>query len=366
MRYNSEYNYTIMQAIKSKDSIVYFQNECYTALNDYLRKAQHSKIFILVDSNTHEHCLAPFLGHIEGDYAIEVIEIEAGEINKNIETCSGVWNALSELEADRKSLLINVGGGVVTDLGGFVACTFKRGIKYINVPTSLLAMVDASVGGKTGVDLGNLKNMVGVISESEMVLVDTQYLATLPQNQMRSGLAEMLKHGLIKDAAYWKQMSDLSNLTEEDLLQLIHASVLIKNEIVLVDPTEQNIRKFLNFGHTLGHAIESYFLTNDSKPELLHGEAIAIGMIQEAYLSTKLLGLSEAELTEIKNVFLATFPKVEILEEDYEAIIKLMIFDKKNTNGNINFVLIDRIGNAKFDCIVPDELILESFEYYLV
>ncbi len=365
MGYNSDHNYTTMQAIKSKDSIVYFQNEGYTALNTYLQKAQHSKIFVLVDTNTHEHCLAPFLGKIEGDYDIEVIEIEAGEINKNIDTCSGVWNALSELGADRKSLLINVGGGVVTDLGGFVACTFKRGINYINVPTSLLAMVDASVGGKTGVDLGNLKNMVGVISESEMVLVDTEYLETLPGNQMRSGLAEMLKHGLIKDAEYWKQLSNLAAHTQDALLGLIHASVVIKNEIVLVDPTEQNIRKFLNFGHTLGHAIESYFLTNDNKPELLHGEAIAVGMILEAYLSKDLLGLSEEELAEIKKVFLATFPKIEILEEDYQEIIKLMIFDKKNTNGNINFVLLNKIGEAKIDCIVPDALILESFAYYL-
>jgi len=188
-----------MNPIISKDSIVYFGEECYTALNTYLEKANHSKICILVDSNTHENCLPTFMSKIEKEYEIEIIEIEAGEIHKNIETCNGIWNALAELGFDRKSLMINLGGGVVTDLGGFIACTYKRGINYINIPTSLLAMVDASVGGKTGVDLGNLKNMVGVISESEMVLVDTEYLETLPVNQMCSGFAEMLKHGLIQD-----------------------------------------------------------------------------------------------------------------------------------------------------------------------
>ena len=230
-----------MQAIKSKASIVYFQQETYQKLNEYIANTKHSGIFILVDTNTHEHCLAHFMGQLSTNLPIEVIEIEAGEVNKNIETCSGVWNALSELGADRKSLMINVGGGVVTDLGGFVACTFKRGISYINVPTSLLAMVDASVGGKTGVDLGNLKNMVGVISESEMVLVDTKYLQTLPNNELRSGFAEMLKHGLIKDADYWARLCNIKELTTTDLDTLIHESVIIKNNIVTVDPTEQTV-----------------------------------------------------------------------------------------------------------------------------
>lgn len=353
-----------MTPIISKDSVVYFNNECYTQLNSYLENANHSKIFILVDSNTHEYCFSLFMSKIEGDYDIEVIEINEGEIHKNIETCSGVWSALAELGADRKSLMINLGGGVVTDLGGFIACTYKRGINYINVPTTLLSMVDASVGGKTGVDLGNLKNMVGVISESEMVLVDIAYLDTLPQDQMRSGLAEMLKHGLIQDKDYWKQMSDLANLTLNDLEKLIYDSVIIKNKIVKEDPTEQNIRKYLNYGHTLGHAIESFYLTHPDKPTLLHGEAIAIGMIMEAYLSTKVLSLSTDELSEISKVILNTFPKVEIDSKDYQDIINLLIYDKKNEKGNIYFVLLPGIGNAQFNCTVSDSLILESFEYY--
>jgi len=353
-----------MKPIISKDSIVYFGEECYSALNTYLEKANHSKIFILVDSNTHEFCLSRLMGEIKGSYDIEVIEIEPGEIHKNIETCSGVWNVLSELGADRKSLMINLGGGVVTDLGGFVACTYKRGINYINIPTSLLAMVDASVGGKTGVDLGNLKNMVGVISESEMVLVDTTYLTSLPANQMRSGFAEMLKHGLIQDKNYWNQISDLSQLDLTDLEKMIYDSVVIKNNIVFEDPTEQNIRKYLNFGHTLGHAIESYYLTHPERETLLHGEAIAIGMIMEAYMSSELLSLTKEDLESISKVILHTFPKVTIPSEDHQPIMDLLIHDKKNEQGNIYFVLLNTLGEAKYNCVVDDQLILKSFEYY--
>ncbi len=353
-----------MESIKSRASVVHFEAEVYNQLNEYLTTAKHSSYFILVDTNTHDHCLAYFMGQISADVSFEVIEIDAGEINKNIETCSGVWHALSELGADRKSLLINLGGGVVTDLGGFVACTFKRGIKYINVPTTLLAMVDASVGGKTGVDLGSLKNMVGVISESEMVLVDPNFLKTLPFNELRSGFAEMLKHGLIKDKDYWNRLSKIDDLTTEDLNSLIHESVVIKNEIVLVDPTEQNIRKFLNFGHTLGHAIESYFLTDESKTTLLHGEAIAIGMITEAYLAKELLGLKDAELKNICEVFSSIYPKISIPKEDYKPIIDLLIFDKKNVGGKVLFVLLNEIGEAKFNCEAPEDLLIASLDFY--
>ncbi len=353
-----------MKPIISKDSTVYFGNECYNALNTYLSSANHSKICILVDNNTHEYCLSLFMSKIEGEYDIEVIEIEAGEIHKNIETCSGVWNALAELGMDRKSLLINLGGGVITDLGGFIACTYKRGINYINIPTSLLAMVDASVGGKTGVDLGNLKNMVGVISESEMVLIDTEYLHTLPINQMCSGFAEILKHGLIQDRQYWNTISDLSQLQLEDLDTMIYDSVVIKNNIVKKDPTEQNIRKYLNFGHTLGHAIESFYLTHPEKPTLLHGEAIAIGMIMESFLSTEVSSLTKDELEEITTIILATFSKIDIDPEDYKAIIELLIYDKKNENGNVYFVLLNTIGEAKYNCTVPEELVFKAFDYY--
>lgn len=353
-----------MNSIEAANYCVHFNTNGYTKLHKHLQDGNYSMIFILVDTNTHEYCLPNFLAMLATEIPVEVIEIEAGEIYKNIETCTGVWNALSELNADRKSILINIGGGVVTDLGGFVASTFKRGISYINIPTSLLSMVDASVGGKTGVDLGTLKNQIGVINIPEMVLIDTSFLNTLPANQMRSGLAEMLKHGLIADEAYWKKMINLENFTIEDLDVLIHESVAIKNKIVRKDPTEKGLRKVLNFGHTLGHAIESYFLTHEAKEALLHGEAIAIGMILAAYISTQQEQFPTKKLTEIKQVILDMYGKISFDDTDYEPIIELMKYDKKNSHGNINFVLLNDIGVPVIDKIVPNTTILDAFNFY--
>ena len=295
---------------------------------------------------------------------MKIIEIESGEANKTIDTCVGVWNALTELEADRKALLINLGGGVVTDLGGFVASTFRRGIHYINVPTTLLAMVDASIGGKTGVDLEGLKNQIGLINFSKMVLIDTSFLKTLAQKEMRSGLAEMLKHGLIKDELYWNEMSVINIDTTKAIDRLIYESVLIKKEIVENDPTEKGIRKSLNFGHTLGHAIESYFLENPNKSALLHGEAIAIGMVLAIYISNKLVGFPSKKMENVKSTILNLYKKVDFETADYKQIIDLLKFDKKNSHGNINFVLLEDVGIPKMDITVKNELILEAFSYY--
>ena len=353
-----------MQTIQSNNAKVLFNDSCYPALNELINNNNYSKIFVLVDTNTHEYCLSRLLSFIATDCLIEIIEIPDGEIHKTIETCSGVWETLSDLDGDRKSLLINLGGGVVTDLGGFVASCFKRGIDFVNIPTSLLAMVDASVGGKNGVDLGKLKNQIGVINNPKLVLIDTEYLATLPQNQMRSGLAEMLKHGIIYSKPYWDKMKDLSKLTLSDLDQLIHESVVIKNTIVLEDPTEKGVRKTLNFGHTLGHAIESFYLEEASLPELLHGEAVAIGMILAAYISFKQEKLPEQDLKEITAVIMNSFQKVIIDTSYQDKIIDLMKYDKKNTHGNINFVLITNIGKTTIDRKVANETIFEAFEYY--
>ncbi|ULC58261.1 3-dehydroquinate synthase [Flaviramulus sp. BrNp1-15] len=353
-----------MDSITANDSVIHFNNKCYTALNKHIEESNFSKIFILVDENTHQYCLPHFLDRLETNLIIEIIEIESGEINKTIDTCVGVWNTLSELDADRKSLMINIGGGVITDLGGFVACTFKRGIAYINVPTSLLSMVDASVGGKTGVDLGHLKNQIGVISNPNLVLIDTKYLDTLPQNQMRSGLAEMLKHGLITGENYWNKFQDLSKLSLDDLDTLIHESVLIKKHVVEEDPYENGLRKTLNFGHTLGHAIESYFLSNDNKTTLLHGEAIVIGMILASYISTELTGFPKSKRDEIKDLLIGYYGKVKIEENDLQPIIDLLKYDKKNNHGNINFVLLESIGKPKIDCLVENDIIIEAFEFY--
>lgn len=353
-----------MTSIESETYTVHFNNKGYEELNAYINKHDFSKLFILVDTNTHELCLSKFMSRLETAITIEVIEIESGELHKTIDTCVGVWNALSELGADRKSLMLNLGGGVVTDLGGFVACTFKRGIKYINIPTSLLAMVDASIGGKTGVDLGTLKNQVGVISSGDMVIIDTSYLDTLPQNQLKSGLAEMLKHGLICDKAYFDKLTDLSKLTLNDLDTLIYESIVIKKNIVTKDPFERAERKHLNYGHTLGHAIESYFLSNSDKEELLHGEAVAIGMILECYISSELLGFSKEDLAYITSLINNIYTPVSIKPSEYNAIIELLKFDKKNEHGNINFVLLSEIGKPKINCLVDNSLIVESFEFY--
>ncbi len=353
-----------MNSITADTYSIHFNDKAYKELNGFLLSKHFSKVFILVDSNTGKHCMADFMSKLETNFQIEIIEIEFGEQHKTIDTCVGVWNALSELGADRKSLLLNLGGGVVTDLGGFVACTFKRGIKYINVPTSLLAMVDASVGGKTGVDLGTLKNQVGVISCGEMVIIDMSFLSTLPQNHMKSGLAEMLKHGLIHDRVYWEKLTDLSKLNLDDLDELIFESVMIKKNIVNKDPFEAMERKYLNFGHTLGHAIESYFLADIGKTELLHGEAIAIGMVMECYLSHKLLGFPKADCDKVKHVMQKLFDKVSIATSDHDAIIDLMKYDKKNEHGNVNFVLLEKIGKPKVDCLVDNGLIVEAFGYY--
>ena len=351
-----------MESIVTSRSAVHFNYKAYESLEEHIRKSNYSKVFILVDENTNEHCLPQFSAQLDKVFDFEVIEIEAGEAYKNINTCTQVWDALSELNADRRSLLINLGGGVITDLGGFVASTFKRGIDFINVPTTLLAMVDASIGGKTGVDLGSIKNQIGVINEAVMVLVITPFLRTLEERQWLSGFAEMLKHGLIESEPHWAMLRQV--MPFDSINDLIYDSLKIKNSIVSQDPLERNLRKVLNFGHTLGHAIESHFLEKDKYHPLLHGEAIVAGMIMESYLSHKLLGLGNNQLEDITKTLNKRYKKIDFTEEDIEDIIALLKFDKKNTHGNINFVLIRRIGEAVIDNRVPNELFAEAFAYY--
>jgi 3-dehydroquinate synthase len=354
----------MMQSIQADSYPIHFNEKGYEALNLHLKENKYSNLFIIVDSNTNEFCLPKFLGFIETNLTLEIIEFDNGEENKNIETCVQIWNVLTELGADRKTLIINLGGGVVTDLGGFVSSTFKRGVDFIHVPTTLLSMVDASVGGKNGIDLGNLKNQIGVINTPNMVLIDTQYLETLPQNEMRSGLAEMLKHGLIYDEIYWEQFLDLKVIDFADFDELIYRSVAIKNEIVTQDPTEKNIRKSLNFGHTLGHAIESYFLENKNKITLLHGEAIAVGMILESYISLDKKLISTGEYVLIKKTIKSIFDDVPFFEDDIDPILELLIHDKKNEYGTIQFALIEGIGKIKINQSVENELIYKAFHDY--
>ncbi|NJW53268.1 3-dehydroquinate synthase [Salinimicrobium oceani] len=343
---------------------VYFNANGYVTFNQFLRDQKFTKLFVLVDDNTHEYCLPRFLQHLDSETPIEVLQIEPGEENKTLETCSGLWNVLSELGGDRKSLLINLGGGVVTDLGGFVAAAFKRGISCVHFPTTLLAMVDAAVGGKNGVNLGSLKNQVGIIKNPEIIVADTAFLTTLPAPEMRSGLAEMYKHGLIADESYWKQLNSLSSMKMDELDELIADSIVIKERIVQQDPYEKGLRKSLNFGHTLGHAIESYFLEQPQKTKLLHGEAVAAGMVMAAYLSVELEGFPKDQYNEIREVIHSMFGKIDILEEDKAKIIELLKFDKKNEGGKINFVLLRKIAEPVIDREVPNSLLFEAFKYY--
>jgi len=349
-----------MESVKSQYYEVHINDLAKAALNQHLAKNSYSKIFLLVDENTKEHCLPIFTKMLEKPID-SVLEIKSGEENKHIHTCLQLWEDLSNLDGDRKSLLINLGGGVLTDLGGFVASTFKRGIDFINIPTTLLSMVDASIGGKTGVDLGSLKNQVGVINQPEMVLIFPEFLNTLDARQTKSGYAEMLKHGLIQDEAYWNDLVDKGNFTDALSIQ---KSIAIKNKVVLQDPTEQGLRKVLNYGHTLGHAIESYCLENETKKTLLHGEAIAVGMILEGYLSHELQGLSKLALDEIKKGFLKHFDSVDFTDDDIASILRLLKYDKKNSHGNVNFVLLHAIGDAVIDIKIPEDLFPRAFAYY--
>jgi len=349
-----------MESIKTGTYEVHFNARAIEALEAHLGSAGYSALFILVDANTRQHCLQPFLELFSKPPQYELLQISPGEENKNLETCMQLWEELSEKGADRKSLLINLGGGVLTDLGGFVASTFKRGIAFINIPTTLLAMVDASIGGKTGIDLGRLKNQIGVINQPEMVLIFDHFLQTLEERQLRSGFAEMLKHGLIRSTAYWQELKGLRSL--EQITPFITESVRIKNEVVLQDPREEHLRKVLNFGHTLGHAIESYYL--GGADSLLHGEAIAIGMILEAYLSHKLCGLDTSSMDDIRDTFMRWYPRIPITDADTAQIRNLLIFDKKNTHGRVNFVLLSEIGQPAIDVTVPAGLYEEAFAYY--
>ena len=327
-----------MTPIQSNTYTIYFNDSSFAYLENLLQPDVYSKIFVLVDENTNEYCLPYFLSNLPTEIEIEIIEIEAGEEHKNMYTCMDLWHTLIDLEADRKSILLNLGGGVITDIGGFIASTFKRGIDFINIPTTLLAMVDASVGGKNGVDLGSLKNQIGVINEPKAVIILSKFLETLPSNQMRSGLAEMLKHGLIFDKLYWDKLKNLNDLNTDDLDVLIKQSIEIKNEIVSKDLKENGIRKALNFGHTLGHAIESYFLESEDEKQLLHGEAIAIGMILESHLSYQSNLITKEDFAEIKYIITDVFEKIQFNESDILKIMNLLVFDKKMSLETFNLL----------------------------
>ncbi len=327
-------------------------------IQSYLESA--SKVVVLVDENTAAHCLPlldPYL-----DPSRLVIRIPSGERHKTIDTCQHIWDQLFELKADRKSLMINLGGGVIGDMGGFAASTFMRGMDFVQVPTTLLAQVDASIGGKIGIDFRDIKNAVGLFCNPRAVLIDPRFLRTLPHREVRSGFAEIIKHGLIKDNALWRRIVDIKDLAPVDWADLILPALAIKRQVVEQDPLEKGHRKTLNFGHTIGHAIESVMLHGEQP--LLHGEAIAIGMIAESYLSSTLGSLPPAQLTSISEYILSIFPKAPIDLSLFADIMQKMRLDKKNEADSINFTFLDRIGHAIINQRASDEAIRAAIQHY--
>lgn len=342
--------------------MITFLDHEFSQLNTYLNDLQPSKLIILVDANTHEFCLPQMLANIETEIPFEIVEIEAGEELKTIETATQLWEILAEFGADRSTLLINLGGGVITDLGGFVASTYKRGIKFISMPTTLLGMCDASIGGKTGIDHRFLKNIVGTFAEAEQIFVFSEFLKTLPFAELRSGFAEMLKHGLIAEEKHWNDLISIQTLTAENIFPYLETSMQIKQKVTEKDYLEQNVRKTLNFGHTIGHAAESLFLQiNEPIP---HGEAVALGMICETRLSFLQNLISEHTSDQIVMNIRKYFPKHEIARFSEEDFIKLMLNDKKNSSGIINFSLIGGIGSGVFDQKVSDNNVYSVLHYY--
>ena len=329
------------------------------SLSNFLQTQPYSAYFVLTDENTHRHCwplvkaVSPLLEKAS------VLTIESGEINKNSRTCEQIWSWLLEQKADRRALLLNVGGGVIGDMGGFAAATYKRGIDFVQIPTTLLAQVDAAVGGKVGIDFGGVKNSIGSFQNPKAVFVDTVFLQTLPERQLRSGFAEVIKHALIADDDYWQQISSLTDLqTIADWQAIVLTSLQIKHNIVSQDPQERGIRKLLNFGHTVGHALESYALANDKEP-LLHGEAIALGMLAELELSVQKVGLSRATSEEISGYIRQVFSQpYSLTAEAQQEVIALVQNDKKNEAGRLLFSLIQSIGKGIYDVEVEPAEVL--------
>lgn len=348
-----------MKPIESINYSVFFENSLQE-LSAFLTQKKYSKVFVLVDTNTEIQCL-PTLQKALGSIEFDLIEVTPGEENKNIDFCIGIWRMLLDFGADRNSIIINLGGGVITDMGGFAASTFKRGIDFVQVPTTLLSQVDASVGGKTGIDMENVKNIIGTFTQPKAVYIHTPFLKTLSDRELRSGYAEVIKHGLIYDVSLFK---NLKGIVPKDLNdEIIYRSIEIKNEVVLNDPFEKGLRKILNYGHTIGHAVESYSLKHDKVP-LLHGEAIAIGFICEAYLSQKRNGLKEEELSVIVDTIRTTYPAYKLNKSNYPDLIDIMKNDKKNNAGQISFSLLSQIGKCSYDIYCTEEEIVESLDYY--
>lgn len=331
-------------------------------LPQFLAERSYSSLLILVDENTRRDCY-PLIGPLlPNDVPREIVEIPAGETHKTVNTCERIWEAMLRAGADRNALLLNLGGGVIGDMGGFCAATFKRGIDFVQIPTTLLSQVDASIGGKLGIDFGGVKNSIGVFRNPQAVFIDPRFLRTLSERERYSGFAEVIKHALIADAGHWEtiQSGDPTALAGDT--PTILRSLGIKQAIVQADPFEKGIRKALNFGHTVGHAVEAWSLQTE-RP-LLHGEAVALGMIVEAHLSNQLTGLSDRALYDISRYLLHTYILYALPENCFPDFIERMQNDKKNAGGRINCTLLEAPGRARIDWYVSEEHIKQSLRYF--
>ena len=349
---------------------VYIAQGRFEEFQKIIQAKNFTKVAVLVDEQTKLHCYPKIQAFLPTH---KLIEIPSGEQHKNIDTCTFIWEKMTEYSLDRKSLMINLGGGVIGDMGGFCAATYKRGMAFIQIPTTLLAQVDASVGGKLGIDFQGFKNHIGVFKEPEMVWIDTNFLDTLPDEELRSGFAEIVKHCLIADVKQWKTLvEDIQNESDFDtkiknnpeyIAGLVSHSVKVKATIVEADPLEKGQRKLLNFGHTLGHALET-FLLFDQQRKLLHGEAVAAGMICENYIAQKRGILNETEGYEVLKFIQMLYPKGNFDLAEIQDIVKLTSQDKKNQGGKIMMTLLEGIGNGIFNQEAKQDEMEESLGFY--
>lgn len=346
-----------------KEQSITFTTDVCLALHAALKKSDYDHLFVLTDETTQSLCL-PLLNKVSEMADAHVIVIPSGDVHKNVDSLVSVWTELSGHKASRRSLLINLGGGMVTDLGGFAAATFKRGIAFINIPTTLLAMVDASEGGKTGINLGGLKNEVGAFAGAKEVIIDTAFLRSLDGENLRSGFAEMLKHGLLSNRDDWAELV-LFNLDKPDfdkLHRLIEKSVAVKHDIVSQDPEEHGLRRALNLGHTAGHALESFAML--SRCPVLHGYAVAWGLVCELYLSCKRLGFPHDIMLQTVSFIKENYGVFTFDCKAYEELYRLMTHDKKNTEGKVNFTLLSDIGQIHIDQTATKDEIFDMLDFY--
>ncbi|HIP37234.1 MAG TPA: 3-dehydroquinate synthase [Crocinitomix sp.] len=354
----------MVKKINHFNSKLLFGNQLNFDLDAILEKEYNDcKIAIITDENVYNLWFEDLITSTTLLHNAEVIQLPSGEDTKGIEICYQVWETLAEYKFNRGDLIINFGGGVITDFGGFVASTFKRGVQFINIPTTLLAQVDASIGGKTGVNLGDKKNLIGSFSNANYVFIDYKYLNTLNEVELKSGFAEMLKHGLINDKKHWHNLIKLKNFSVNGISSFIYDSVLIKHQIVKADPFEKDIRKSLNFGHTFGHAYEGLFL--NKQVIIPHGYAVALGMIFETYLSYKLKYIEVNIYKEIYNSISFIYDFTPITDNDIDTLLLLMKYDKKNTNSFYNFTLLTDIGTYKINCLIDVDTVNESLEEFI-